>query len=175
MEKEGESNCGLHVHKESHQVVDKERETFIFVQTYWMKRFSFTSITYSTLSFNIAMLLLRISFGLMLMVKHGFIQKVMNFATLKITFYNFMGMGSKASLILLLFAEIFCSLLVVLGLFTRWACIPIIFAMLVAIYGAGAGKDFMDSELAIFYLTAFVAILFCGPGGISVDGMINKK
>ncbi len=138
-----------------------------------MKRFSFTSIDYSTTSFNFAMLLIRISFGVTLLVKHGF-AKVMNFAHLQTTFYNFMGMGPKASLILALFAEIFCALLVVLGLFTRWACIPIIFTMLVVIYGADAGKDFLDSELAIFYLTAFLTLLFCGAGRISVDGMIGK-
>ncbi|TKK69742.1 DoxX family protein [Ilyomonas limi] len=138
-----------------------------------MKRYSFNSINYSSTAFNTAMLLLRVSFGAVLMVKHGF-AKLMNFATLEHTFYNFMGLGPKFSLILILFAEIFCSLLIVLGLFTRWACIPLIIAMLVIIYGADAGKDFLESELAIFFLTAFAAILFCGPGGISVDGMIGK-
>ncbi len=139
-----------------------------------MKRFSFTSTDYSANSFNIAMLLLRVSFGVILMVKHGF-AKVMDFTNLQHTFYSFIGLGPKASLILALFAELFCSLLIVLGLFTRWACIPLIITMLVAIYGVDAGKDFLDSELAIVYLTAFMVILFCGPGKVSVDGMISKK
>jgi len=138
-----------------------------------MKRFSFNSINYSSAAFNIAMLLLRVSFGAVLMVKHGF-AKVMNFATLEHTFYNFLGLGPKFSLILILFAEIFCSLLIVLGLFTRWACIPIIIAMMIVIFGNDAGKDLLDSELALFYLTAFAALLFCGPGKISVDGMIGR-
>jgi putative oxidoreductase len=59
-------------------------------------------------------------------------------------------------------------------LFTRWACIPIIIAMIIVIFGADAGKDLLDSELALFYLTAFVTLLFCGPGSISVDGMIGR-
>jgi putative oxidoreductase len=138
-----------------------------------MKRFSFTSTSYSSAAFNMAMLLLRVCFGVVLMVKHGF-AKVMNFATLEHTFYNFLGLGPKFSLILILFAEIFCSLMIVLGLFTRWACIPIIIAMAVVIFGADAGKDLLDSELALFYLTAFVTILFCGPGSVSVDGMIGR-
>lgn len=139
-----------------------------------MKRFSFTSIAYSTTSFNIAMLLLRIFFGVILMLKHGF-DKVRNFDTLQHNFYNFIGMGPKASLILALVAEIFCSLLVVMGLFTRWACLPLLITFLVIIFGHDAGKDLMDSEMAIFYFTAFLVILFCGPGQISVDGMINRK
>lgn len=139
-----------------------------------MKKFSFTSVDFSTTSFNIAMLILRISFGVILMVSHGF-AKVRHFDQLQTTFYSFMGLGSKASLILALFAEIFCSLLIVLGLFTRWACIPLIITMLVVIYGADASKDFLESELAIFYLTAFLVLLFCGPGKVSVDGMISKR
>jgi putative oxidoreductase len=138
-----------------------------------MKRFSFTSISYSSAAFNIAMLLLRVCFGVVLMVKHGF-TKVMNFATLQHTFYNFLGLGPKFSLILILFAEIFCSLLIVLGLFTRWSCIPIIIAMIIVIFGHDAGKDLVDSELALFYLTAFVTLHFVGPGSISVDGMIGR-
>ena len=138
-----------------------------------MKRFSFTSISYSSAAFNIAMLLLRVCFGVVLMVKHGF-AKVMNFATLQHTFYNFLGLGPKFSLILILFAEIFCSLMIVLGLFTRWSCIPIIVAMIIVIFGHDAGKDLVDSELALFYLTAFVTLLFVGPGSISVDGMIGR-
>ena len=139
-----------------------------------MRKFSFTSIDFSTTSFNIAMLLLRISFGLILMLKHGF-DKVREFDTLQHTFYSFIGLGPKASLILALFAEIFCSLLVVLGLFTRLACIPLIITFLVIIFGHDAGKDFMDSEMAIAYLSAFVVLMLCGPGEVSVDGMINKK
>src|SRR6476661_8198888 len=117
-----------------------------------MKKNRFNSISYSSAAFNIAMLLLRVSFGAVLKVKH--------FATLQHTFYNFLGMGPKFSLILLLVAEIFCSLLIVLGLFTRWACIPIIIAMIVVIFGNDAGKELLDSELALFYLTAFTALLF---------------
>lgn len=154
--------------------MDKETETSIFVQTYWMKRFTFTSTRYSTTSFNIAMLFLRISFGVILMVSHGF-AKLRHFDELQKTFYNFLWFGPKASLILVLFAEVFCSLLVVLGLFTRWACIPLLITMLVAIYGADAGKDLLESELAIGYFTAFVILMLCGPGEISVDGMINRK
>lgn len=139
-----------------------------------MRKFSFTSIDFSTTSFNIAMLILRVCFGLILMLKHGF-DKVRTFDTIQHTFYSFMGMGPKASLILVLFAEIFCSLLVIMGLFTRLACIPLLIMFLVVIFGHDAGKDLFDSELALAYFTAFLIILLCGPGKISVDGMINKK
>jgi putative oxidoreductase len=80
----------------------------------------------------------------------------------------------KASLALTIFAEVLCALFIVLGLFTRLAIIPLIITMLVAIFGAGAGKPLIEAELALLYLAAFVTLLCCGPGKISIDAMINK-
>ena len=131
------------------------------------------SINYSSAAFNFCMLFIRISFGALLLVKHG-LPKLMKFATMQNDFYNFMGLGPKFSLILTLFAEVFCSLFIIIGLFTRLTVLPLIIAMLVAIFGVDKGQSFTESELAIVYLTAFITLLFCGPGRISVDGMMNK-
>ena len=119
------------------------------------------------------MLLLRVVFGLLMITKHGY-DKMMKFSTLQYQFYNFLGLGTKTSLVLAIFAEVLCALFIVLGLFTRFATIPLIILMLVAIFGANAGKPLIESELALLYLGAFVTLLFCGPGRISIDGMINK-
>ena len=131
------------------------------------------SIKYGAAAFNFSMLLLRLIFGIMIMVKHGYL-KMMNFSTLQTQFYDFLGMGTKASLILSIFAEVFCALFIVLGLFTRFAAIPLVITMLVAVFGANAAKPLIESELALLYLAAFATLLFCGPGRISIDGMINK-
>lgn len=131
------------------------------------------SIKYSAGAFNFSMLLLRIVFGMLILVKHGY-DKMMNFSTLQYKFYNFFHLGTKTSLGLAIFAEFFCGLFIVLGLFTRLAVLPLIITMLVAIFGADAGKPLIGSELALLYLGAFITLLFCGPGKISIDGMINK-
>ncbi|MEP6465052.1 MAG: DoxX family protein [Parafilimonas sp.] len=131
------------------------------------------SIKYSAASFNLSMLILRIVLGIFLITEHGYM-KIVNFSTMQYQFYSFMGIGSKLSLILAIFAEVFCALFIVLGLFTRLAAIPLIITMLVAIFGEDAGKPFLESELAIVYLGVFVTLLLCGPGKISIDGMINK-
>ena len=119
------------------------------------------------------MLLLRVVFGLLILVKHGY-DKMIKFSTLQYQFYNFFGIGSKTSLILSIFAEVLCALFIVLGLFTRLAAIPLIITMLVAVFGFNAGKPLVDSEAALMYLSVFITLLFCGPGKISIDGMINK-
>lgn len=131
------------------------------------------TIRYSDAAFNFSMLFLRVVFGILIIVKHGYM-KVQNFATLQTQFYNFLGLGSKTTLILAILAEMLCALFVVLGLFTRFSVIPLIFTMLVAIFGADKGKPMIESELALLYLGTFVTLLLCGPGKISIDGMINR-
>jgi putative oxidoreductase len=131
------------------------------------------SIKYSAGAFNFSMLLLRVIFGLMIMAKYGY-TKMVNFSDLETKFYNFMGIGSKFSLMLVIFAESFCALFIAWGLFTRLAAIPLIIVMLVAIFGYDAGKPLQESELSILYLGVFTTLLLCGPGKISIDGMINK-
>src|SRR3954470_12429761 len=93
------------------------------------------STDYSSAAFNFSMLILRVSTGSWLITKHGLV-KLQDFATLRSHFYNFMGIGSNISLILVIFAELFCSSLVVLGLFTRLAVTPIIFMLIIATFGA---------------------------------------
>ena len=134
---------------------------------------SILSIKYGAPGFNFSMLFLRVVFGLLIIIKHGYF-KMVHFADLQTQFYNFLGLGMKTSLVLSLFAEIICALFIVLGLFTRIAVIPLIITMLVAIFGADSAKPLIESELALLYLGAFVTLLFCGPGKISIDGMINK-
>ena len=131
------------------------------------------SINYSAVAFNFSMLFLRVVFGVLIIVKHGYV-KMMNFSTLQSQFYNFLGLGIKTSLMLSIFAEVFCALFIVLGLFTRLAAIPLVIVMLVAIFGVNTGKPLFESELAFLYVGAFLTILLCGPGRVSIDGMINK-
>jgi putative oxidoreductase len=131
------------------------------------------SIKHGVGAFNFSMLLLRIVFGLLILIKHGYL-KLQNFSTIQNNFYNFLGLGMKTSLVLCIFAEVFCALFVVLGLFTRFAAVPLVITMLVAIFGANTDKPLLESELALLYLGAFATLLFCGPGKISIDGMINK-
>ncbi len=134
---------------------------------------NFLSIRYNSGSFHVSMLLLRIFAGVLMIFNHG-LPKLMEYSTRKNEFYHFMGMSSQFSLTLAIFAEFFCSTLVLLGLFTRLSVIPLIITMLVAIFGAGAGKPLLQSELAIQYVVIYIVLLLCGPGKISVDRMISK-
>ena len=130
------------------------------------------STKYSTGGFNFAMLVLRVALGV-LMLSHGY-GKLVHFNGMKGSFINFLGMGSTLSLSLDIFAEFFCSAFLILGLFTRFAVIPILIAMSVALFKVHHGLLFGAGERAAIYLACCITLLFCGPGKISVDGMIGK-
>src|SRR6202000_3208085 len=83
-------------------------------------------------SVNTGLLIIRVVFGIMLCV-HGW-QKLANFTDMAPKFYDPLHVTPTVSLALTVFAEFFCSALVVLGLFTRLAAIPVVFLMCVVTY-----------------------------------------
>ena len=118
------------------------------------------------------MLLLRLGAGV-LMMNHGY-DKLVNFSKYKQGFMSFLGMGSTISLAMVVFAEFFCALFIILGLFTRLATIPLIVAMSVALFKAHNSQFFGDGEMSALYLATYLALLLVGPGKISVDSMTGK-
>jgi putative oxidoreductase len=130
------------------------------------------STGYTDWAFNVAMLVLRVGLGLM-MLPHGY-NKLVHFSTMKNKFINFLGMGSTVSLSLSLFAELFCAVFVIIGLFTRFTVLPLIIGMSVALFKAHNAAIFGDGEKSALYLTGFMVILLVGPGKASVDGMMGK-
>jgi putative oxidoreductase len=132
------------------------------------------STNYSTGAFNTATLFLRLAVGVLMIHNHGY-DKLMNFSTYKEHFPSFLGLGSSVSLSLDIFAECFCSMFLIIGLFTRFAVIPLIIAMVAAVMMAHGGEFFgKPGELAVHYLAAYIVLLLIGPGRISVDSMIGK-
>lgn len=130
------------------------------------------STKYSNGAFNIGMLVLRLGMA-GLMIPHGY-NKLVQFGVYRKDFLNFLGTGQSVSLALVIFAEFFCSCLVLIGLFTRLAAIPPIIAMTVAVVKAHKGLVFSEGEHAAMYVVGFLVILILGPGKISVDGALGK-
>ncbi len=130
------------------------------------------STRYSDKSISFSLLILRLFLG-GLMMPHGY-QKLMSFATGTAGFSDPFHIGGTASLTLTIFAELFCALLVVLGLMTRVACIPLIIAMSVALFYSHQGQLFGDGEHAALYLSGYIALFFTGPGKISLDKLVGK-
>lgn len=131
-----------------------------------------TSTKYSPGAFNLGMLVLRLGMG-GLLLPAGY-DKLVKFAEYKEKFINFLGMGPSVSLGLLVFAELFCSALVILGLFTRFAAVPPVVAMIVAVSEGHNWRIFEDGTHAALNAVGFFVILLLGPGRISIDGAVSK-
>jgi putative oxidoreductase len=130
------------------------------------------SIKYSDNAISFTLLILRLALG-GLMIPHGY-NKLMHFASKSSAFSDPFHIGSTASLSLTIFAEFFCAVFIVLGLFTRLACIPLIINMSIAVFFAHKGDFFDTGEKATLFLAGFIALLFTGPGKVSMDRFIGK-
>jgi putative oxidoreductase len=124
-------------------------------------------------AFSFGMLLLRLGAGSLMLVDHG-LDKLMHFSEKAGKFADPFHIGSTTSLALIVFAEFFCAAFIVLGLFTRLACIPLIIGMGVALFYAHKGEFFGGGESAGLYMIVFLAILVMGPGRVSLDRFIGK-
>ena len=122
---------------------------------------------------NEALLILRVAFGLMMMV-HGW-QKIENFGAISEKFADPFGIGPAPSLALAIFAEFFCSLLLVVGFLTPIALAPLIITMLVAVFYAHGSDPWSKKELGFAYLMVYLVLLFSGPGRYSIDHRLTGK
>lgn len=107
------------------------------------------------------LLVFRISVSLM-MLSHG-IPKFIKFNMLLGRFPDPIGIGSELSLTLIIFAELFCSVLLILGIMNRLSLYPLIIGMLVAVM-FHMSDPFSKKELALMYLNAYVLLSFTGLG-----------
>jgi putative oxidoreductase len=130
------------------------------------------STKYSAAAFNAATFILRITLG-MLLITHGY-DKLKHISDNHDQFINFLGLGRNLSFYLVVFAEFFCSLLVMLGLFTRLAAFAIVIDMGVALAIAHKWDAFDTGERAALFLGGFIVVLLLGPGRASIDSMISK-
>jgi putative oxidoreductase len=122
---------------------------------------------------SFGLLLLRVAIG-SFMLMHG-IQKAMAFTEMSQTFPDPLGMGSQLSLISAIGAEAGCSILLILGAFTRLALLPLAFTMGVALFMIHAADEWEVKELAAVYLAVYIGLLIMGPGEFSIDAWRRNK
>ena len=120
------------------------------------------------------LLILRIGISAF-MLTHGIPKLQGLLAGGELKFGDPIGIGVAPSLYLAIFAEVGCSVLLILGLGTRLAAIPLIITMLVAAFIVHAQDDFGTKEMSLHYLLVYVFLLFTGPGKYSIDSLIGRS
>lgn len=118
-------------------------------------------------------LLLRLVIGFA-MLSHG-IPKIFSFEELALTFPDPIGLGSRLSLLLAICAEVTCSILLIMGLFTRIAALTLIFNMSVIVFVVFNASAFSAKEIGVLYLIIYIAIFTLSAGKYSLDHLLYKK
>lgn len=123
---------------------------------------------------SLVLLLLRVAAGIF-MLTHGLGKFDRLFGDEVIQFADPLGVGATASLALTVFAEVFCSVLLILGLGTRLAAIPLLITMLVAALIVHSNDGFGRQELGLLYAVIYITLLVLGAGTYSLDYLISKN
>ena len=123
---------------------------------------------------DIALLILRIAMGGLMAIHHGWGKAVKLFTGNPEKFADPIGLGSPVSLGLASFAELICAVLIVLGWYTRWAVMPLIITMFVAVFVVHIDDPFKKMELGLIYLSGYMVIGLMGPGWYSLDAQVRK-
>lgn len=123
---------------------------------------------------DLTLLLMRIGVGA-LMLSHGAGKFLKLFGDEPIKFSDPLGVGATASLAMAVFAEVFCSIFLIFGFATRFAVVPLIITMLVAVSIIHMHDPFPKKELPLLYIIIYLALAIFGAGKFSVDNLIYKK
>jgi putative oxidoreductase len=126
------------------------------------------------------------------MITHGWGKVTMLMERQFAMFGDPIGIGPVASLVLVAIAEFVCAILVVAGLATRLAAIPVAITMAVAafvVHGAdpwtmteaamryfsGASQSWASKQPALTFLFVFLALVFTGAGRFSLDALLASR
>lgn len=137
-----------------------------------MKKTYLTTLNLQQVDIGLLIFRLAIS-GLML--THGTPKLFRFFSDAPIQFADPIGIGEVTTFTFAVFAEFVCSVLVILGLGTRFAVLPLIATMAVAALIVHVPDGFGRQDLPLLYLSGWVLLFFTGAGKYSLDHYFLSK
>jgi putative oxidoreductase len=126
-------------------------------------------------SIDLALLVLRVSIGLSLFLKHG-VEKLTGFSQMATHFPDPIHIGPVPSLAFALVSDGICSVLIMLGAGTRLAALIVVINLSV-VFSVMHGFNLYDphGELVYVYLGGFLTLLFAGGGRFSLDAKLQQQ
>lgn len=142
------------------------------------------SLSSESINLDLGLLLIRLIVGL-LMAFYGY-EKLIHFNEMASSEFwaqnvSFLGMTGTVPLALTVFAELFCSILLILGLFTRLAslilafCMAYIFLVIFPFSIIDKGDNGMQFNDAFVYFIVYISLFFTGSGKYSLDLKLFTK
>ena len=127
------------------------------------------------LGVDIGLLWLRLTTGGLMLAMHGWGKMLKLFADGPIKFADPIGLGAGPSLVMAVGAEVLCAALLIIGLATRFAAIPLVITMIVAAFIVHGADPFQKKEFALLYAIPYLTLVFTGPGRLSIDHWWTRR
>jgi len=116
---------------------------------------------------ELGLLWLRVSAALFLLFVHG-LPKLLDYSHQLTLIEDPFHLGAHLTLGLAIFAEVLCPLLIIAGVLTRLACLPVLSVLLIALVFVHPDWSLDQGQFAWLLLLLFSAILLAGPGRLSL-------
>ena len=121
---------------------------------------------------SIAALILRVGAGGM-MLTHGW-GKFLKVFNGDFSFGNPLGIGETPTLLMAVFAEFVCPILLIIGYRSKLAAIAPALTMITAAFVVHLHDPWRKQEFPLLYLTCFIAIYLLGSGRYSLDAKFGS-
>ncbi len=128
---------------------------------------------------DLGLLVLRLSIAGALLSKHG-LKTVFSFSSMAQHFPDPVHIGPMPSLVVTVVGTFLCSMLVILGLATRWAALFSFMNLFVAWslvhhFAFFAGPEQDRGEVIVLFLGVMLTLILTGPGCYSLDYALTHR
>ncbi|WLH09342.1 DoxX family protein [Pseudomonas lurida] len=112
---------------------------------------------------DLRLLFLRVSGALFLLWVHG-LPKLLNYSEQLKLIEDPFHLGASVTLLLAIFAEVLCPLLIMAGVLVRLACLPVLCVLLIALGVVHPEWTLFEAQFGWLLLIIFTALVISGPG-----------
>jgi len=111
---------------------------------------------------------LRVSGGLFLLWVHG-LPKLLHYSAQLLVIEDPFHLGANVTLMLAIFAEVLCPLLIIAGVLVRLACLPILSVLWIALLVVHPQWSVEEGQFGWLLLILFTSLLIAGPGRLALN------
>ncbi|WP_407072065.1 DoxX family protein [Pseudomonas viridiflava] len=117
---------------------------------------------------------MRVSVSLLLLHVHG-LPKLMHWSVEVQRIEDPFGLGGTLTLGLAVFAEVICPVLLILGVWARLACLPILAVLAVAVLFVHPEWSLEQGQFAWLLMILFAGLEITGPGPLVIGKALHKR
>ncbi|WGK92711.1 DoxX family protein [Pseudomonas migulae] len=117
---------------------------------------------------DIGLFFLRVSGGLFLLWVHG-LPKLLNYNAQLQVIEDPFHLGANVTLMLAIFAEVLCPLLIMVGVLVRLACLPILSVLWIALLFVHPQWSLEEGQFGWLLLILFTSLFIAGPGRLALN------